>query len=324
MNISRDPRFPPIRLRPLLAMIPPDIAGMLLWLTATLFIISEPIFGSSVVGVIAALPVILFIPGYLLIGILFPAKDDLDWIERIAFSVLFSAAIVPLSIFILNSTPFGITFDSVTVTLMELILVVAVPAIYRRNSMPVEQRLSLLEVRTALDRWSDLIILDSPERPYWILLILSILLFAGVTVLILAMPPEGEHYTEFYLLDTGRSMTNLSYPDLSNATFPLVIAIRNHEYRQVTYTVEVIGVNSTLDPITNTSVIQQMTALSAFNITIPQNETMHVYEDLALPPSGCNVIQFLLFMDDTPDPTVWGQDRVNRSYRHLDLMDVPK
>lgn len=324
MNMASDPRFPPIRLRPLLAMIPPDIAGMLFWLTATLFIISEPIFGSSVIRVIAALPVILFIPGYLLIGILFPARDDLDWIERIALSVLFSAALVPLSIFILNFTPFGITFDSVTVALMELILVVAMPAIYRRNSIPIEQRLSLHGVRIVLDRWSDLIVLDSPERPCRILLILSILLFVGVTVVILAMPPEGEHYTEFYLLDADQSMTNLSYPDLSHGSFPLIIGIRNHEYRPVTYTVEVIGVNSTLDPITNTSVIQQMTALSAFNITILQNETMQVHDDQALPPSGCNMLQFLLFIDDAPDPTVWGQDRVNWSYRHLDLKDVPK
>ena len=48
----------------------------------------------------------LFLPGYALIATLFPRKDDLDGIERIALSFGLSIAITPLLGLALNYTPF--------------------------------------------------------------------------------------------------------------------------------------------------------------------------------------------------------------------------
>lgn len=307
--------------RPFPALIPPDIAVVLLWLAAALLLIF--FIQSSAVRVAAALPVILFIPGYLLVGFLFPGKDDLDWTERTALSIVLSVAIVPLLVFALNFTPFGITLGSVAATLTVLILLTAVLAALQRSIVPADERLSFPDGRAALDRWSGLVIRKCPERPYRILLLLSLLLLVAGTIIMVSIPPQGEHYTEFYLLDADHALTDLSYPALPNVSFPLGVAVRNHEYRPINYTVEVMGVNSTLDPLNNMTVIREMESISTFNLTVQQNQTVQAFGTLSFPDSRYNLLQFLLFLGEAPDQSIWGQGRVNQSYRHLDLKARP-
>lgn len=261
----------------------------------------------------AALLVILFIPGYLLVGFLFPGKDDLDWTERTALSIVLSVAIVPLLVFALNFTPFGITLGSVAATLTVLILLTAVLAALQRSIVPADERLSFPDGRAALDRWSGLVIRKCPEWPYRILLLLllSLLLLVAGTIIMVSIPPQGEHYTEFYLLDADHALTDLSYPALPNVSFPLGVAVRNHEYRPINYAVEVMGVNSTLDPLNNMTVIREMESISTFNLTVQQNQTVQAFGTLSLPDSRYNLLQFLLFLGEAPDVSVWGQGRVS-------------
>jgi uncharacterized membrane protein len=308
--------------QPFSILVPPDIVVVLLWAAATLLLIF--LVQSSPVRVAAAIPVILFIPGYLLIGIIFPGKGALNWIERIALSVVLSVAIVPLLVFALDFTPFGITLGSVAAMLTALILLEATLVAFQRSSIPIEERLSLSDGRAALDMiWSRLVIREAQERPYRLILLISLLLLVVGTIIFVSMPPQGEHYTEFYLLDANHSQIDLPYPDLSNSSSPLVVAIRNHEYRPINYTVEVMGVNSTLDPVNDTTVIQEMESISTFNVTVQQNQTVQAIGMLSPPDPKYNILQFLLFPDETPDVSVWGQDRVNLSYRHLDLKARP-
>lgn len=307
-------------------MIPLDLALIMIWLAAALFI--EYLF--PVTGILiktaVMVPLVLFIPGYLMIALLFPAAQDLRGIERIVLSVIFSVAIVPLLTFLLNFSSQGIVLDSVLTALSLLILLLAMLASIRRLLLPEEVRFSLIQKAI-----SARVLLESlPGWAGWqylLLLIATVLLFVVVTGLMLTFPPQGEHYTEFYLLSEDQTMTNLSYPVFSNDSpidsFPVVIGVKNHEYRPITYTIEVMEVNRTFDSITNTTVIRDMSALSAFTLAVQQNQSVHVYDTLDLPGPGYNTLQFLLFPDGAPDPVVWGQDRVNRSYRHLDLKARP-
>ena len=54
------------------------------------------------------LPLVLFLPGYALIAMLFPEKSGLEGMERIALSVGMSVAVVPLIGLALSFTPWGI------------------------------------------------------------------------------------------------------------------------------------------------------------------------------------------------------------------------
>jgi len=85
-------------------------------------------------------PLVLFLPGYSLIAALFPRKDDLDGIERIALSFGLSIAVVPLLGLALNYTPFGIRLVPVLVVLSVFTVSLAVIAGVRRQGLPEGER----------------------------------------------------------------------------------------------------------------------------------------------------------------------------------------
>jgi len=74
---------------------------------------------------------VIFLPGYATVQALFPTRD-LDTIERYAFSLALSLAIVSLTAFILNYTPWGVRLDPVVTTLVFYTVCVALIAGYRR------------------------------------------------------------------------------------------------------------------------------------------------------------------------------------------------
>ena len=90
--------------------------------------------------VLLGLLLVLILPGYSLIAALFPAKDDLDGIERIALSFGLSIAVVPLLGLALNYTPFGIRLVPVLVVLSMFTVSLAVVAGVRRLGLPEGER----------------------------------------------------------------------------------------------------------------------------------------------------------------------------------------
>ena len=82
----------------------------------------------------------LFLPGYSLIATLFPRKDDLDGIERVALSFGLSTAITPLLGLALNYAPFGIRLSPVLTLLSVFTISLALGAYVRRSSISEEER----------------------------------------------------------------------------------------------------------------------------------------------------------------------------------------
>src|SRR5665647_2588186 len=64
-----------------------DLKGVLFWLLLTILAIYLPLLNSTPIRVVFAFPVLIFIPGYCLVAVLFPKEGDIDVIERIALSV---------------------------------------------------------------------------------------------------------------------------------------------------------------------------------------------------------------------------------------------
>jgi len=86
---------------------------------------------------------VLFLPRYSLIATLFPRKDDLDGIERIALSFGLSIAITPLLGLALNYTPFGIRLLPILIVLSVFTIALAIGAYVRRGMTPEEDRFSV-------------------------------------------------------------------------------------------------------------------------------------------------------------------------------------
>jgi hypothetical protein len=77
---------------------------------------------------------VLFLPGYTLIEALYPKKEDLDGLERLALSIGLSLALVPLVGLLLNYTPWGIRLDPIIVSLTLLDLSLALVGASRKES----------------------------------------------------------------------------------------------------------------------------------------------------------------------------------------------
>ena len=68
---------------------------------------------SNVLRIIVGLPFLLFFPGYAMLMALFPNRESIGGVERVALSFGMSIAIVPLIGLILNYTPWGIRLEPV-------------------------------------------------------------------------------------------------------------------------------------------------------------------------------------------------------------------
>ena len=101
---------------------------------ATLF------FPSNVARIILGLPFVLFFPGFALVAALYPAKDQLDGVQRLALSLGLSIAVVVLIGLVLNYTPWGITLEPVLYSIAAFVLAMSVVAWIRRRALPSPQR----------------------------------------------------------------------------------------------------------------------------------------------------------------------------------------
>jgi len=121
--------------------IPSDIALVIfLTLLCIPFVLIPPLNEISPIRIILGLPLVLFLPGYSLIATLFPRKDDLDGIERIALSFGLSIAITPLLGLGLNYTPFGIRLTPILIVLSVFTIALAIGAWVRRSRIREENR----------------------------------------------------------------------------------------------------------------------------------------------------------------------------------------
>ena len=96
----------------------------LIFATSGLALYLRYVFGSLLV---------LFLPGYSLIELLYP-KKELDELTRFALSVGLSLALVPLVGLVLNYTPFGIRLFPVALSLSGLTLLFLALALRRKHT----------------------------------------------------------------------------------------------------------------------------------------------------------------------------------------------
>lgn len=108
---------------------------LLINLLSVLLVTVIALFPDSPARTILGLSFILFFPGYVLICALFPRKNDLDAVDRLALSMGLSIAVTSLIGLGLNYTAFGIRLYSVTFSLFLFILLVSIVAVYRRRNI---------------------------------------------------------------------------------------------------------------------------------------------------------------------------------------------
>ena len=112
-----------------------DLLIVLIWTILAIIFIIVPTLQNSIIRTILGIPMVLFIPG----SALFPKKDDLESIERIALSFGLSIAVVPLIGLGLNFT-FGIRLIPMLVSLCIYTIILIYIANYRRRKLSEERQ----------------------------------------------------------------------------------------------------------------------------------------------------------------------------------------
>jgi uncharacterized membrane protein len=228
---------------------------------------------------------VLFLPGYALIAALFPRKDDIDGIERVALSFGLSIAVVPLMGLGLNYTPWGIRLVPVVISLCLFTVVMVFAAQLRRSALSKEDRF-LVDFRQFLTTINIELINNKGsrvDRALTVILVIVIILSVSALVYVVVTPKQGEKFTEFYIL--GQKGKAYDYPTsvVSGQNSTVIVGIVNHEYIPVNYTMHMA--------------IQNITFLSR-EVRLENNQTWERPVSYALQRVGDNQkLEFLLYKE---------------------------
>lgn len=289
MDETRDPLNSPIKLSDLVANIGIDLVLVLLFVMLTLVFIYVPVLNGTIIRSALGLGMILFIPGYSLIAALFPGKADIDDIERVALSFGLSVAVVPLIGLLLNFTPWGIRLDPIVVCLAIFTVLCVFIAYLRRRELAKIDRFSV-DFRGAFDNVRSDIFSDraSLDKALTVILLLSVILSVVAVVYVVAMPKQGEKFTEFYILGPDGKADNYPTKYALGDTRPIIVGITDHEYASVPYELVV-----TLNDSTN------VTRLYTEKVTLADNQTWEKPINVTPDRSGTNMeMEFLLYANE--------------------------
>lgn len=203
-------------------------------------------FPNNIARIILGLPLVLFFPGYTLIGALFPRKDSLTDIERLAFSFGFSLAIVPLIGLALNFLPWGIKLYPILIFLFVFIAIMSVIAWIR------QLKLSDAEKQVIIVDFSFWGKRSTVNKVFSIVLVIAIFGIVGTLGYAITKPKTGEKFTEFYVLNSEGQAQNYPTNIRLRAVTPVIIGIVNHEQRETSYSIDVMidGIlDNTIGPI---------------------------------------------------------------------------
>ena len=204
--------------------------------------------------IVLGLPFLLFLPGYTLTAALYPKKEGIDGIERVALSFGLSIALVPLIGLILNYTPWGIRVESVLYSVASFIFITSIIAMLRRVRLHKQERFGI-EFWLKLPGWGG----GALNKSLSIILLVSILGALGALGYVIATPKLGERLTEFYIL--GPDGTAQGYPnefvmnedkvvlvrysggetqEIASDNGRVILGIVNHEYENAIYFIKVM------------------------------------------------------------------------------------
>jgi uncharacterized membrane protein len=247
---------------------PADLKAVYLWVVLAVAGIYVPVLNESAFRVAVALPIILFFPGYALIAALFPGNRDIDALERTALSFGLSIAVAPLVGLVLNYTPWGIRLDPVVISLVAFTACMAIIAQYRRALLPEGARFTV-PFREWVEAAGTALFPPGGSRVERLLsavLVVAIAAAAVTTVYVVAAPREGEKFTEFYILGPGGKAAGYPTDLVTGRPASIVIGIGNHEYRDVTYEVEMDLASQEAGAASNSSRIVAMERIDSYTV----------------------------------------------------------
>ena len=222
-----------------------DLAFVPILVVLSIIFILIPPFNQTFLRIIFALALLLFLPGYMFVAVIFPKRGELGPIERFTFSIGFSIAITVFDGFGLNYTVWGFRTDSITISLSIIIGILFLFTFIQRwrygeesygfsaadimsfyNSLKNKQTETGPEHDPALEKILIKTVLIA------ILIVSAMLVYAKVTT-------APERFTSLYILGANGSAQD--YPNEVSVDEPstILVVVENYEYEPVNYTLRV-------------------------------------------------------------------------------------
>ncbi|WP_121823393.1 DUF1616 domain-containing protein [Halostella salina] len=275
-----------------LAFFPFDLAAAVAFALAGTVVLF--IWDGSLLRAAVGVPLLLFLPGYVVVAVAFPGSADtaasdqpfdpspddpaatVDGVERAALSFGMSVALLPVVAVAVAASPFPLSRPVVVAAFVGLICVGAVTAAVRRARLARHRR-----YRVPVGRWvADLRAgLFGTDRRYAGLvnaaLVVSVLLATATMGYALAVPQDGESYSSIALLTENESgeLEATDYPTNLTAGDPaeLVVSVENNEGAETNYTV--VAVVQRVEPAADGVRVLEQRELDRFEAAVGPGET---------------------------------------------------
>ncbi|WP_299263324.1 DUF1616 domain-containing protein [Halorientalis sp.] len=324
-----------------LRALPADLAAVVLSVVLTNLVVLAPVVNDTPLRIVLGLPFVLFVPGYAFIAALFPEAatqpgDDgdeggdasgaderngatdadtsrlvptrgggIDGIERVALSFGLSIAVVPLIGLMLNFTPWGIRLTPIMVALTAFVLGATVAAADRRWELPEDERFRVPYRRWFVVGRAELLEPESrTDAALNVLLVLSVLLAVSSVAYAVAVPNQGESFTEFYLLteDEDSDLVADDYPTEFSVgeNRSLVVGVTNQEHEPTEYSVLVQL--QRVRTANNSTRVLASERLRQFEVRLADNETWHQRHTIRPTMTGQRLrLAYLLYRGAPPE-----------------------
>lgn len=244
----------------------------------------------NVFRIILGLPFVLLFPGYALISVLFPEKERLGGVERLALSLGLSLAIIPIMGLIMNYT-FGVNINSALYSLAGFVLLFSIIGIIRQRGLTDAEKHSFTISFEWFGRQSIL------ERILSVILVLVACGTIGVLVYTMAVPKTGSEYSELYILNSQGNTDNYPSDIQIGDTESVIVVIINHENRTADYRIEIQIDNDPNDDI------EPITLDTIDNITLENEEKYEAPASFTPQITGDGQkVYFILFKDGGTEP----------------------
>jgi uncharacterized membrane protein len=187
-----------------------------------------------IVRLLLGLPFVLYIPGYLLQGLFFPQRADLDRIERIGLSLGLSVALITLLALLLNALPWGLSSPAILIGQGGMTLLLILLTVIVRWFQPVDQ-VYIPNINPHLNRWWSS--LGMSEQNMMVVMAGALFLASLTAAWILLVPSKSQYMTEFYIL--GQEGLAEDYPReiIAGQTITITTGITNREGTISTYNI---------------------------------------------------------------------------------------
>lgn len=206
------------------------ISGLVL-----LYVVLFPFLSSLALGLIMGTPIVIFLPGYVIIAALFPRQHQLGGLERIGLSLGTSIVLSPLIGVLYHFTPMGIQAYPILLTLAALILGGCAFTWRQRRRLPEEERF-VIAFNIGFIDWRQ----NSPvDKALSVVLAASIIGAIGVVGYSLTQPITKEKFSELGILGLEGKAVDYPREVIVGEEVRVIVEIANQELEEESYHLEI-------------------------------------------------------------------------------------